>query len=546
MATLLNRAANDPQRRDAQELVRGLVSRELVFGVVGPVGSGTSEVAEALERFLEEAGYEAKILKARDVITNWAAVQNMPLLSSSKMGHTEALQDAGDQLRLSQGNAAIAVGLIDQVRLKRAASIGLEVKNGEAVRPDDNKRAYIFDSLRNPAEALLLRRVYQQAFCLIGVICSEDVRKGRLSLKYEDAGLSRIDLFMKRDEKAEQKYGQQVSSTFHLSDFFVDNSVPRFNKNPAGEDRPNPAWTVVDELGRLVDVLTHTKIIRPRPNETAMYHAFGARMRSACLSRQVGAALLDQKGNLLATGTNEVPRAGGGVYGGAFEDFSDEDPHPESDHRCAVHGGYCRNTREQNEIIEELIESVEELKLKATPELIKKLRSTRLGQLIEFSRAVHAEMEALLSAAREGVSTVGSRLFVTTYPCHNCARHIVAAGVDEVQFIEPYLKSKALPLHGESITSERLGWIPPSAFSQLPLIERRGKNPQVLFRPFTGVAPRLYRRAFYKDRDLKDDNTGEMLESFLDPDGTGVANVLQLSYSQVEAVLVAPDLEKGR
>ena len=38
-----------------------------------------------------------------------------------------------------------------------------------------------------------------------------------------------------------------------------------------------------------------------------MFHAYGARMRSDCLSRQVGAALLNSGGSLIATGTNEVP-----------------------------------------------------------------------------------------------------------------------------------------------------------------------------------------------------------------------------------------------
>jgi deoxycytidylate deaminase len=544
MATRFKAAANDTRPRDAYDLVSRLVSRELVFGVVGPVGSGTSEVAEALESFLDKAGYVAVTLKARDVITICSENGGGVIPGESKMDQTEALQDAGDAFRLNSGVSAVAVSLIEQIRFHRASSIGVPIKEGEAVRPDDKKRAYILDSLRNPAEVSLLRRVYQQAFCLVGVICDEETRRLRLSHKYDDAGRARIEAFMKRDEKAEEKHGQQVSSTFHLSDFFIENSVPRYLKNAVGESLANPDWTVVDELARLVDVLTHSKIIRPRPNETAMYHAYGARMRSACLSRQVGAALLDQKGNLLATGTNEVPRAGGGVYGGAFEDFSDQDPHPESDHRCAVHGGFCRNTREQNGIIEELIDGIVELKSSSSEDLIKRLRSTRIGQLIEFSRAVHAEMEALLSAAREGVSTVGSRLFVTTYPCHNCARHIVAAGVDEVQFIEPYLKSKALPLHGDSITSDKSGWMPPSAFALQSLEERRGKVPQVLFKAFTGVAPRLYRRAFYKDRDLKDGNTGNMLTRFPDADGTGVASVLQLSYSQVEAMLTNPNNDK--
>lgn len=108
-------------------------------------------------------------------------------------------------------------------------------------------------------------------------------------------------------------------------------------------------------------------------------------------------------------------------------------------------------------------------------------------------------MDALLSAARKGVSTVGSRLFVTTFPCHYCARHIVSAGVDEVQFIEPYPKSLAIDLHDDSIVVEAADWKPPSE-----------SGTHVRFRPFSGVSPRLYRRVFIKNRELKNKYTGEM------------------------------------
>lgn len=43
-----------------------------------------------------------------------------------------------------------------------------------------------------------------------------------------------------------------------------------------------------------------------------MYSAYAASLQSACLSRQVGAALLDDEGNLLAVGKNDVPKSGGG------------------------------------------------------------------------------------------------------------------------------------------------------------------------------------------------------------------------------------------
>ncbi len=88
---------------------------------------------------------------------------------------------------------------------------------------------------------------------------------------------------------------------------------------------------------------------------------------------------------------------------------------------------------------------------------------------------------------------------MTTFPCHYCARHIVTAGIDEVQYIEPYPKSQALALHQDSITTESKGWRAPSEGGS-----------QVLFHPFTGVSPRLYRRAFLMTGELKDKRTGAM------------------------------------
>jgi hypothetical protein len=56
-----------------QAAMSELVANELIFAVVGPVGSGTSEIAEALEGLLAKFGYDPTILKAREVIEEWAA-----------------------------------------------------------------------------------------------------------------------------------------------------------------------------------------------------------------------------------------------------------------------------------------------------------------------------------------------------------------------------------------------------------------------------------------------------------------------------------------
>ena len=108
----------------------------------------------------------------------------------------------------------------------------------------------------------------------------------------------------------------------------------------------------------------------------------------------------------------------------------------------------------------------------------------RLKGLIEFSRAVHAEMDAITTAARIGNAPLkNSSLYCTTFPCHNCACHIIAAGITKVYYIEPYEKSLALELHEYEIEFE-------------PKDESGSNAGKVLFLPFEGVAPKQYLNVF--------------------------------------------------
>jgi deoxycytidylate deaminase len=520
----------------SQKVIAESFANEIVFGIVGHVGSGTTTVAGTLKKSLEaqtSGGHKFKvaIIKARTVIEEsmkrlGAAIDTTK--DKKLVADVIKYQDAGDELR-KQDLAAVARGAVALIRRERALMQGVVAEPDKPVVPDGKPRAFIIDSIRHPAEVGLLRRIYGDAFVLIGVVCEHDERLHRISTKYEDAGEAAAKKFMQRDAKAPEKYGQRVSDAFHLSDYFVDNTEKRILK----DSKPNPKWEVSQDLERLTMLVTHASVARPTTAETAMHAAAGAAMRSACMSRQVGAALVDRDGNLISTGTNEVPKAGGGVYGSGFAQ-------EESDHRCVYGNKFCSNTATQKEIAEELLEEMlggdhrlkdSEFREKA----LKRMRDGRIGDLLEFSRAVHAEMDALLSAGRMGATTVAARLFVTTFPCHYCARHIVSAGIDEVQFIEPYPKSQALTLHRDSIQFEmgQDGWTPPSEFK----IDESGKVPErrVLFRPFTGVAPRMYRRAFEKDRELKDTVTGQL--RIRDPDWGTAYDVSRKSYAELETAL---------
>jgi dCMP deaminase len=60
------------------------------------------------------------------------------------------------------------------------------------------------------------------------------------------------------------------------------------------------------------------------------------------------------------------------------------------------------------------------------------------------SRAVHAEANALVIAARHGAAVAGADMYCTSSPCLNCAKLIINAGIKRVIFGETYGEIKAL------------------------------------------------------------------------------------------------------
>jgi deoxycytidylate deaminase len=562
---------------DSRGLMRARAAHELFFAVVGPVGAGSSHVARQLTRCLKEAKlngaqFSCEMLKASDVIRasyGSEAEQAAALGQLSPLKRKVAMQERGDALRIKD-HAAIAASLIGKIAKARASAQGAVFTPDAPIEPDGKPRAYVIDSFKHPAEVKLLRRLYGDAFVLIGVVCSAPVLERRLAnalftgvQRSRPENQAELKEFIRRDaDDAEHKHGQHVTDAFYEADFFVDNTLDI--TMPASGDLADAVdERLIGELSRLVSIILHDRIRRPSIDESAMHAAYSAQLQSSCLSRQVGAALVDARGNIVATGTNEVPKAGGGVYGedvelGGFEN------------RCAFcdnggKGPFCSNNAQQNILFEEAVRALfgNEITPNELQEKLIAVRKTQLGGLLEFSRSVHAEMDALLSAGRSGVSTVASRLFVTTYPCHYCARHIVSAGVYEVQYIEPYPKSRAIELHGDAIESVPENWLPPTSRSlhdqrlksdvsqstgskqvatnnMVPTSIDVGKSPattgKVLFKPFVGVAPRLYARVFRKDREYKDKVTGIFAIGEADWDSSWSQH--QVSYASLELQII--------
>ena len=51
---------------------------------------------------------------------------------------------------------------------------------------------------------------------------------------------------------------------------------------------------------------------------------------------------------------------------------------------------------------------------------------------------IHAELNCILKAAKEGVSIIGSKMYITMSPCLACSAMMIQAGIKEVFYLEAY------------------------------------------------------------------------------------------------------------
>jgi len=447
---------------------------ELVIGIAAAVGTPLNLFVSTLTEQLTKFKYNTQALHLSKFSRQFELGKPEPDEDADEYTRINCLMDLGNELRRkSKRNDVFALCAIGEIHDRRP-------KSTRSAIPALVGNAFVLRQLKRPEEVYTLRQVYGNGFHMVGLYCPQEIREEYMRIQH---GIlpEKAALLIERDEKEAYKWGQDLTGTFHLSDVFLDAS-----QNPTEFEK---------DLRRWLEILFGTKIHSPTVEEFGMFQATGAALRSAQLSRQVGAAVLGERGEVLSVGVNEVPCFGGGQYWPHHEpgadcqgeqgDVSRQDL-PDLDARDHKHKskGEIRDSNDQImlEILEEILEKLvpdwidksDDDKQQLLTQAAEELSSSRVMNLTEFGRAVHAEMEAILAAARTGVSLVGKSIFVTTFPCHNCTKHIVGTGIRKVVYIEPYPKSLAPHLHDDAIAVEE------------------EKRKRVRFRPFVGVAPRRY------------------------------------------------------
>lgn len=432
------------EKLEKRYLTTGVNQGELIIGIVSAVGTESTRVVGPLADRLKGFGYIVEEIRVSSILS-------APQSQLTEYERIKHYMQEGDNLRkLSGNNAILAAGVVKKISEKRG---------------EETKKAYIINSLKHPREVEFLRKVYGDGFYMVGIHADEKRRRNFLTADKSCTQIQANEL-IRIDEDESFDHGQKTRDTYHLADFFLN-----FGKN---DDQ------IKNGLQRFLELIFSHPYKNPTFDEFSMFMAFNSAVRSGDLSRQVG-AVISREQQILATGANDVPQSGGGLYWAEMNpDTGEVNDHP--------HGkDYTRevdsNKETQASIINEIVLSLLDEGVVAADkkvDLARLLKESKISDLTEFGRIVHAEMDALLSCSRAGIPTVGSTLYCTTFPCHNCAKHIIASGIKRVVYVEPYPKSRALDFHSEAIQLK----------SELNSVVENNKL--VTFEPFVGVGPRRF------------------------------------------------------
>lgn len=436
--------------------------KHFVVALVAPLGIDRNRIFDEIEMLAETYGYEAKRYRLSRYITEESHPNKHPN-NTLQTDDSSTSQDGREPQRtlkyierlIKQGND-ICARAKDPAKLARRAID--DIKGQQSLSAPT---IFVLDSLKRTQELEALRAAFGSALLTLGITNAREARTEEIIQEYRCTQTD-AETLVDRDhnEMPGKDYGQNTGEVYRAADVFL------FGGKAA----------LQQQLKRIFAIWFGDPSETPTRDEHLMYLASASALRSGDLSRQVGAVISNEQGDILASGVNDAPRFGGGQYFAPehtspfsardidkqldankltrFEMFSDFKDALERSLRKT----YC------NEQLEVVLGCADEAADKA------------FSGISEFSRAVHAEMSALLSCARNGVSTMNTVMYCTTFPCHNCAKHLVAAGVKSVVYVEPYPKSRAIRLHSDAIV----------------LGDGHCSSDKMVLRQFYGVSARRY------------------------------------------------------
>ena len=230
---------------------------------------------------------------------------------------------------------------------------------------------FVFTSIRNPAEVKLLKQ--KDDFLLVNVETNIKDRFKRLQLRKREGDPKTIKQLKEKEalENTNNPNSQQLDKVAKMARIIILND------------------STLDQLSKKVRKLIDDWIYklqdqRPSWDYYFMSIAEAVRMRCNCMSSKKGAIIIKDK-QIVSTGYNGSPKGVKHCNAGGCE-------------RCTL----------------------------------RHLGKIKSGVYSAPCICCHAEENAIVQAAANGISTKGAAMYCTYTPCTNCAKLIINAGIKEV------------------------------------------------------------------------------------------------------------------
>ncbi len=428
---------------------------EIILGVVAPIGCNKEDFFKLLESAFELKGYKFVPINAVELL------KITPSLSS----HPKSLQyfakmQICSELR-TRNKGILLLPVVEKIVKKRK-----EQSDSDKQQDKKCKVVYLIDQLKNTTEYKVLSHIYGLNYIQISLFSNYDRRNGFLEKAFKNDGgrlkaLSdktlvincegidlrksipvKIENYRKEilpdassalinkdfaditEEFKENDAGQEVSKLFHKSHYF-------FNL-----DEGIGSTKLENEIKKFVDLIEGEYRQYPTQDEFGMNLASQAKFRSNFPGdRQIGAAILSENGEVISVASIRAPSSS------ANPTYEDE---------IKIKLGYKKIYSEVKEWDKFLKETEGNPECSTNKSSISQLRKF-VKESLEYHPCTHAEIAAILDAAKLGLSVRDAILYITTFPCHICAKDIITAGIQRVVYLAAYPKSKNKELYPELI-----------------------------------------------------------------------------------------------
>jgi len=201
----------------------------------------------------------------------------------------DTLQDIGNLVRNN----------IDIFRIPKYINFMIKALRSKAKK--NNTYCYIvIDSLKNPFEIVFFKERYS-AYYTFSVHSKDNIIYSRFNNIDEIKKIHNKETYHSNTEKQKESLdskqdfnSQNIIECVQRSDVYIDNNTDKKD-------------SLYKQVFKYLSLIIHPGLITPTKDEMIMQLALNAKFNSGCISRQVGAVVLNKYDSIKSIGWNEVP-----------------------------------------------------------------------------------------------------------------------------------------------------------------------------------------------------------------------------------------------